>query len=1203
MKARLCSVFFFLLIMFAGVLVKSHPVFASTEITTDIVSDTVWDTSGSPYIVSGQVNIATSTTLTILPGVVVFFDYGGELDVSGKLVANAMGDDKIYFTSINDTNPSGNQAYDVGQDDDFLIPPAVGDYEGIVFGIGASGDIENSEIRYAQTGIEGGMFAEGTSLTASDNTFIDDYIPMRINFGNHFIHQNNTFTDNTNNYIYMYGLGYVQDSNGLYEWQDIHFSFDSVPYYLENELQIAFNHTLTIQPGVTLMGEETQDAIYGFFGSSIEAIGTADNRITFDGIALAVSGSSKIDIAYADIKNIHEREVFTIHDHSNLSASNLSVSANNFMISNLDSTGEIDNSTVGRILGEASIENSEGIDLSDGSSLTVKNTSLDNFEDAVYMDTNSSVNFDGLSIDTTQDGIFMEDHATFTGKDLVINNCSDACILSANLDMDADNVPFQNNTITFDHGKISNGNYGMEIYNDTDVTVSKSSIANNTFGVYVNDHTYTQDTGDNSSVTYPGGNNTVNMASNWWGDISGPYNANSNSGGAGNEISDLVAATPWLVRDPTIPQKTPVLIVPGVLGTEISQPQADGSNEKLWLDLLHNFTDIGDDFMDPMQFNDDLTPIDTSLVLGDIIRRISIQSDVFKLTFFDYAYTLLGDFQRQGYTENADIFVFPYDWRYGVNDTNVAQLKEKVNDIMQETGSDSVDVIAHSTGGLLVKKYVMDNQTDNHLDKVVFVGVPNIGAPKALKVLLQGDDFDILFLADSEVKKIAKNFPVIYDLLPTLEYYKNTGSFIRIVQSHLFSVGSLNLDFAQIFDFLKSHSLNTDVWKDAQNLHTSEFDTYDMRSAGVDVYAIDGCKAGTIGQISEINSDIFPSYYKLDEVPGDGTVPFSSSSYLPISGANKYYALKADHASMLSQDGIRQQIVHIISGSSDTINPSLITQDVTQCGLNGNLISIFSPLSIDVTDQDNNHAGLSTDGVSIENTIPNADYEIMGDHKFVYLPADSGQTYTIKVAGTGSGVFTLTDADIVNDQNQNLQVFSQIPVTSNLKGTVVLGATTTLELDTDGDGVVDKTLQPSSVLEGEAATDFIPQESDQGGLNSQVIQSVREQRSNAAIHSNAVSVSSITAIGEKIVESLPVPVISNTISTNSKIRYTSYDTKNISESIAANKPASSHDQKINNVDSLSAVSEKSDVNSNRSVVLLSFAGILLLGFIARRFNK
>jgi triacylglycerol esterase/lipase EstA (alpha/beta hydrolase family) len=41
-------------------------------------------------------------------------------------------------------------------------------------------------------------------------------------------------------------------------------------------------------------------------------------------------------------------------------------------------------------------------------------------------------------------------------------------------------------------------------------------------------------------------------------------------------------------------------------------------------------------------------------------------------------------------------------------------LAKKIQDIMAQTGSDKVDVVAHSMGGLIVKKYVMDNPTTNH---------------------------------------------------------------------------------------------------------------------------------------------------------------------------------------------------------------------------------------------------------------------------------------------------------------------------------------------------------------------------------------------------------------------------------------------------------------------------------------------------------
>lgn len=538
------------------------------------------------------------------------------------------------------------------------------------------------------------------------------------------------------------------------------------------------------------------------------------------------------------------------------------------------------------------------------------------------------------------------------------------------------------------------------------------------------------------------------------------------------ETGDLIS-TPALPMRIT-PRKTPVLIVPGVLGTEINK-----GSEKLWLDLAHNLTDIGDQFMDPLQFNTNLTPSDTSLAIGEVIREVTMTPST--LVNFNYTKGLIDLFTSQGYTEgtnsDANLFTFPYDWRYGVSgiisatSTNVDLLRQKIQDIMTQTGSNKVDVIAHSTGGLLVKKFAMDHPLDNHIGKAIFVGVPNTGAPKAIKTLLQGDNFGIPWLADGEMKKLVENFPVVYDLSPSQQYFNTKGSYIKIIDQSLSGSTSHDLDFNQANSFLTSdHNLNSQALTNAQNLHTTNFDNFDMRNSGVDLYSIDGCKAGTISKVIERRSkDIFGniivSYDQPQETPGDGTVPLESATNVPMDSSHKYYALKADHGKMPSQDGIRQEIVNLISGGSLSVASSLITQDISKCKLDGNAISVFSPLDIEIIDQDGNTAGL-IEG-SIQNNIPNADFEIMGEHKFVYLPNDEGQTYTIKINGTDTGTFTLREDEIANNQIQQTQIFSDIPVTTNLTGEVNLGidnSTTTLSLDPNGDGIIDQTIQPSSII-------------------------------------------------------------------------------------------------------------------------------------------
>jgi len=222
-----------------------------------------------------------------------------------------------------------------------------------------------------------------------------------------------------------------------------------------------------------------------------------------------------------------------------------------------------------------------------------------------------------------------------------------------------------------------------------------------------------------------------------------------------------------------VQEKTPVLIVPGLTGTEIFK-----SSEKLWPDATRMLLSITDTFMDPLQFSEDLTPSDNSVFPDKVVSR--------ELTF-NYTDGLINEFVGQGYAEGQALFTFPYDWRYGVTGvnldgkTNSDLLAQKIQDVMAQTGSDKVDVVAHSLGGLIIKKYVMDHQSDNYIGKAIFVGVPNIGAPKAVKVLVQGDNLDVPGLNDQEIKKISENMPAVYDLLPTQKYYNVSGSFVALV--------------------------------------------------------------------------------------------------------------------------------------------------------------------------------------------------------------------------------------------------------------------------------------------------------------------------------------------------------------------------------------------------------------------------------------
>ena len=490
---------------------------------------------------------------------------------------------------------------------------------------------------------------------------------------------------------------------------------------------------------------------------------------------------------------------------------------------------------------------------------------------------------------------------------------------------------------------------------------------------------------------------------------------------------------------PISSDKTPVLIVPGLIGTELK----DGG-ELLWADVGRMFSDIGDNFLDGLFLNSNLQSVNNISISNVLSAKVV---GPFKS---DYTDGLITEFKSQGYIENETLFTFPYDWRYGAsgkysnNKTNADLLAEKIQAILQQTGAQKVDIIAHSMGGLIVKQYVVSHIADNHINKAVFVGVPNTGAPKSVKTLLEGDNLGMFFVSQNEIKKISENMPAIYDLLPSQQYYNTKGSYIKVIDQGLLGATSKDLTYSETKTFLANdNNLNITAVSNADNLHTQSFDNFDLRTAGIDLYAIDGCKAGTLGNITQVKSTSILgqpqiTYQKPKMVPGDGTVPLESATNLPIDSAKKFYALKGEHSKMMSQDGTRQQIVNILAASTLTVDSSLISQDIGECKLNGKAISVFSPVDIYVTDQDGKKLGLAEDG-SIFNEIPNADFQIWGTHKFLYLPTDDGQVYEIKIDGTGTGTYTIKTDDIENNEEVKTQVFSNLPVTADLIGSINFG--------------------------------------------------------------------------------------------------------------------------------------------------------------------
>ena len=502
------------------------------------------------------------------------------------------------------------------------------------------------------------------------------------------------------------------------------------------------------------------------------------------------------------------------------------------------------------------------------------------------------------------------------------------------------------------------------------------------------------------------------------------------------------------------PLHTPVLIVPGVYATDLYK-----GADQLWLNISKALlSGDSDSFLDPLEIKPNLEPIDPSIVTGDVIRKIDPPFSIFD---FDYTQGLIEELKSRGYKEGTDIFLFPYDWRFGVSATAVDALQNKINEIISKSGSSKVNIVAHSTGGLIAKKYIQHTATPK-IDKVVFVGVPNLGAPKAINVLLTGDT-GLVGHNNQKMKKLALNMPIVYELSPSRKYFSVKGSFMRITTAvGLFSSTVRNLDDTETRDYLvNDREANQQAFTNSTNLHTPEFDNFDLRTKGVDFYNIIGCGKGTIGRVNEQRYLLRSPTYSVTYTPGDGTVPVESALSVPVDPSKLFYAVGADHGKMPSQPGIRQKIAKIFSNDSSSTSG---IYNALQCQLNGKVIFMASPVAIMVTDQNGNYSGPVEDGTIINN-IPNADYSVIGEHKSIYLPDDEGQTYSIQLKGTGEGTFTLKIDDITNNETVGSEIFPALPVTTQLVGSLQVQTNeSVLRLDTNGNGTVDQTLTPPVVV-------------------------------------------------------------------------------------------------------------------------------------------
>lgn len=555
---------------------------------------------------------------------------------------------------------------------------------------------------------------------------------------------------------------------------------------------------------------------------------------------------------------------------------------------------------------------------------------------------------------------------------------------------------------------------------------------------------------------------------------------------------------------PAEPLPPSILFLPGIKGSRLY-----GGDEQLWEPNDEN--DLQALFLDSLGLS---VRNDIHTKKNDIIDDLPVIGGIYEPLIEDLA-TL--------YDEEtiSDWEAVSYDWRLSLDDivnkgaerdggiyygeaTSTPYIEQTLRRL-SENGARKVTIIAHSNGGLVAKALMQklgDEETERLIDKVVFVGVPQSGAPQALGAVLFGmregipKDYLPLIASKAVSRQFAEHSPMAYHLLPSAPYFTaiqedTEHQVIRFDDDHSYEIERTaygpSIDTSEHFydyllardggrgtpapeDIEEPNVLNSFLLSYAENIHAS-LDQW-TPPAGITLYEIAGWGADTISGVRFDDICVLTvctkRYTPMFIEDGDGVVPVPSAQMAEEEGSvqkfwinlKEYNVLRVpriDHGTLFQIPDLRELLGEILLNEEGELPFFIADAQPDTTEIKKRLIFLHSPLTLGIYDDSGNHTGVNEDG-SVDNEIPDTQYGEFGDVKYLITPADTA--YDLELVGQGSGTFSLDIEERKGNEVIETATLANIPVTSRTVATADLGSegldsASSLQLDKEGDGVVD----------------------------------------------------------------------------------------------------------------------------------------------------
>lgn len=508
---------------------------------------------------------------------------------------------------------------------------------------------------------------------------------------------------------------------------------------------------------------------------------------------------------------------------------------------------------------------------------------------------------------------------------------------------------------------------------------------------------------------------------NWWARVEGPlqscYIYGDNQQYCYYEkISGDFDFSDWLTSENLTIGASNVLFLPGIKASHLYKDGLAGMEDELW---LPNY--FGNDLAE-LALNKDgksVNNVYTRDVLSDVGVPV-IGSNIYK-TFLGQLVNLKSQNTINDYES------FAYDWRQSAED--IAQngtpyegaVKSVVADLQTLAGSSKshrVTIVAHSNGGLVAKAAMIELAKlglADKVDKIIFVGTPQMGTPLATLSMLYGYDESVLagtLILRSDARSMIENMPGAYALLPSEKYFASLqNAFIDFSGQNHFAdfknaygdtvdkfsefrnfllgtsdgrtkpaksdVESANILNQKLLDEATALHQRLDDWVPPSNVQVTQIAGWGLDTVSgikyaekekVNCFAVAGSKVPSCAGIGEYE----PIYEPTFTVDGDKVVVAPSALMLSEAANAKRYWVNlneynndtpndVNHGSVLEATSIDNLIVSIIENiDTPTSLPKYIYTSRPDDYANAKphlRMALYSPLNIHLRDTAGHHTG------------------------------------------------------------------------------------------------------------------------------------------------------------------------------------------------------------------------------------------------------